>query len=170
MALPFWILETLREQTCKLFGFAFVFSLAVVCILLDVLRTVEGETSIYGIVEINLVVIISCLPTFGAIFDIYHGRAISRYSQHASGSSTTRSERMPINLFSWKRMPDRRQSQAEESNDHVIHIRTERLTIVELDAVQTAKTFEGERDPRKVNPPQGPSQPSVTCAISSRNV
>ena len=73
MALPFWMLRDLKIGLYQKLGLAFIFSLAIVCIALDVVRVVEAVSqnqALYTINEINLVVVISCLPTYRTLLGV----------------------------------------------------------------------------------------------------
>ena len=73
MALPFWILKDLKVGMSKKLGLAFMFSFAIVCVALDIVRVVEAvsqKQALYTVIEINLVVIISCLPTYRTLSNI----------------------------------------------------------------------------------------------------
>ena len=73
MALPCWMLRDLKIGTPKKLGLAFIFSFAIVCIALDIVRVVEAVSenqALYTIIEINLVVVISCLPTYRTLLGI----------------------------------------------------------------------------------------------------
>lgn len=70
MALPFWMLRDLKVSLPQKLGLAFLFSFAIVCVVLDIVRVVEAisqNQALYTIIEINFVVIISCLPTYRAL-------------------------------------------------------------------------------------------------------
>lgn len=73
MALPFWILRDLKIGMSQKLGLAFIFSFAFVCVALDIVRVVEAisqNQALYTVIEINLVVVISCLPTYRALLSI----------------------------------------------------------------------------------------------------
>ena len=73
MALPFWMLRDLKISISQKLGLAFMFSFAIVCVALDIVRVVEavsGNQALYTVIEINLVVIISCLPTYRTLLVI----------------------------------------------------------------------------------------------------
>ena len=76
MALPFWMLNHLKISMSQKFGLAFIFSFAIVCVALDIVRVVEAvhqHQALYTIIEINLVVVISCLPAYRALLSIGKG-------------------------------------------------------------------------------------------------
>jgi hypothetical protein len=91
MALPLWMIRDLRMKARQKIALAFIFSLATFCIALDILRVVEALASnqnLYTVLEINMVVIISCLPTYGTLLTIrdrIRGRKAS-YSGYPGGS------------------------------------------------------------------------------------
>ena len=70
MALPLWMVKDLNINVKQKLGMVFIFSLALFCIALDILRTVEAlaaNQALYTVLEINMVVIIDCLPTYSTI-------------------------------------------------------------------------------------------------------
>lgn len=73
MALPFWMLRELKIGTPQKLGLAFIFSFATVCVALDIVRVVEAVSqhqALYTVIEINLVVVMSCLPTYRTLLNI----------------------------------------------------------------------------------------------------
>ncbi len=73
MALPLSILSDLKISMSQKLGLAFIFSFAIVCIALDIVRVVEAVSQnkeLYTVIEINLVVVISCLPTYRTLLNI----------------------------------------------------------------------------------------------------
>ena len=77
MALPYWQLRTLNIGTNQKLGLAFIFSFAIVCVALDIVRVIEAvfqNQALYTIIEINLVVFISCLPTYRSLLIIRQRR------------------------------------------------------------------------------------------------
>lgn len=73
MALPFWMLKDLKIAMSQKLGLAFIFSFAIVCVALDIVRVVEAVSqnqALYTVIEINLVVVISCLPTYRSLLSI----------------------------------------------------------------------------------------------------
>jgi len=71
MALPLWMIYQLKLRTAHKIGLAFVFALAFVDIVFDILRTiytVNGGAlaldTLWDILEPTIAVIISCLPTY----------------------------------------------------------------------------------------------------------
>lgn len=90
MALPFWMLNDLKISKPQKAGLAFIFSLALTCVALDIVRVIEAvaqNQALYTIIEINFVVIISCLPTYRALLGIRQRRR----SRRPSGSYPWRS-------------------------------------------------------------------------------
>ena len=82
MALPFWMLGDLKIGMPQKLGLAFIFSFALVCVALDIVRVVEAVSqnqALYTVIEINLVVVISCLPTYRTLLNIRQ-RSMSRQS------------------------------------------------------------------------------------------
>ena len=109
MALPLWMLKGLQIHKFQKLGLAFIFSLAIVCVALDILRTAEALASnqaLYTVLEINFVVIVSCLPTYRALLNIGQQGRSGKASQYNSGGSNSMfsSLRRPSLFSSWKRM------------------------------------------------------------------
>lgn len=94
MALPLYMLKDLKMNIKQKVSLALMFSLAIFCVALDILRVVEAVASnqaLYTVLEINMVVIISCLPTYRSLLLIrikQRERKASRY-----GLSSGRSRR-----------------------------------------------------------------------------
>lgn len=91
MALPWWMIKDLNVNKAQKIGLALIFSVATVCVVLDIVRTVEAVSqhqALYTILEINFVVIMSCLPTYRALMTIFQRHKSSR---RPSGSSAWRS-------------------------------------------------------------------------------
>ena len=85
MGLPIWMLKDLKISIAQKTGLAFIFSLAIVCVALDIIRVIEAvkqNQALYTIIEINFVVIISCLPTYRALLGIGQRRKSSRPSSN----------------------------------------------------------------------------------------
>ena len=85
MGLPIWMLEDLKISIAQKIGLAFIFCLAIVYVALDIIRvveTVKQNQALYTIIEINFVVIISCLPTYRALLGIGQRRQSSRPSRN----------------------------------------------------------------------------------------
>lgn len=90
MAMPFWMLKGLKISTPQKVALGFIFSLATVCVILDIVRVIEAvaqNQALYTIIEINFVVIISCLPTYRALV----GMSKRKESRRPSGSYPWRS-------------------------------------------------------------------------------
>ena len=109
MMLPLWMLRELKVGRPQKIGLAFIFSLATVCVALDIVRTTEALASnqaLFTILEINFVVIVSCLPTYRTLFTLKQRRARSKASAYPSGStpSAFSSLKKPFAVSSWKRM------------------------------------------------------------------
>lgn len=83
MALPFWMIKDLKVNAAQKIALGFVFSLAVVCVVLDIVRVIQAvdqRQALYTIIEINFVVIISCLPTYRALLGMKQRRNLRRPS------------------------------------------------------------------------------------------
>ena len=72
-------------------GLAFIFSLAIFTVVLDIVRTVEavlGNQDLYTILELNFNVIVSCLPSYRALLKMDQRKANSKkYQGYSAGSS-----------------------------------------------------------------------------------
>ena len=73
MTLPFWMLKDLKIPIPQKLGLAFIFSVALFCVALDIVRVIDAVSqnqALYTVIEINSVVVISCLPTYHALLNI----------------------------------------------------------------------------------------------------
>ncbi len=92
MALPLSILRDLKISMSQKLGLAFIFSFAIVCVALDIVRVVEAVSqnqALYTVIEINLVVVISCLPTYRTLLNIgqlYKSRQIRPWRSLEQGN------------------------------------------------------------------------------------
>ncbi len=120
MALPFWMLRDLKITAPQKIALGFIFSLAVVCVVLDIVRVIQAvnqRQALYTIIEINFVVIISCLPTYRALLGMKQRRHLRRPSTSypwrsvngAFGKSEDGDQRH-------LRIPDRSEAQTEETS------------------------------------------------------
>lgn len=67
-------------------GMAFVFCLAFFCVALDILRTVEAlgsNQALYTVLEINMVVIIDCLPVYSTLLSWRRRRLESKQGKQS---------------------------------------------------------------------------------------
>lgn len=95
MALPIAMLKALQIRTSAKFGLAGVFSCVFIIIAFDIARVVEtltvvgepGSTALWTNLESAVAVIVSCLPSFTALFNRRHfrnaGRNASPYRSHS---------------------------------------------------------------------------------------
>lgn len=95
MALPLGMLKSLQMRTAAKVGLAGVFCCASITIIFDILRAVEtdtkggvkGSTALWTNLESAVAVIVSCLPSFTALFssqsERYGGRNRSPYKQRS---------------------------------------------------------------------------------------
>ena len=109
MALPLWQLKELHVKLRQKIALAFVFSVALICVILDIVRTVEAihsNQALYTVLEINFVVIVSCFPTYRALLSLGQQERSRKPSQYSSGSrpSVFSSWRRPSVFSSWKKM------------------------------------------------------------------
>ena len=88
MALPLSMLRYIRRSTDQKLGLGLIFSIAIVTVALDIVRTVEsisggafGYISLYCILETTFTVIISSLPVY---------RSLVSYIQKKYSSAATR--------------------------------------------------------------------------------
>ena len=105
MALPWWMIKDLKVNRVQKFALALLFSVAIVCVAMDIVRTIEAvaeHQALYTILEINLVVIISCLPTYRALLNVFQRHR----SRRPSGSSY------------WKSLEDKGPSKSGQSRSH----------------------------------------------------
>ena len=90
MALPLWRLKDLQIGKVQKISLAFIFSFAIVCVAFDILRTVEAvanNQALYTVLEINFVVIISCLPTYRALLNLNEKRKLTWPYKLSTGKS-----------------------------------------------------------------------------------
>lgn len=86
MALPLAMLKDLQMRTPAKFGLACVFSCAFITVAFDILRAVEtdrkggikGSTALWTNLESAVAVIVSCLPSFTALFSAKKDRNVGR--------------------------------------------------------------------------------------------
>lgn len=91
MVLPFWMLKNLQVRRRQKAALAFIFSFAMFCIILDILRTVQAlrsKQALYTVLELNLNVMIACLPTYRALLNMEHLRKFSLISRFSSWASS----------------------------------------------------------------------------------
>ena len=74
MILPLWMLRTLKVRTGQKLGLALIFSIGIVVVVLDIVRTVKSlaatdftEVAAYDIAEVTASIIVSALPTYQAL-------------------------------------------------------------------------------------------------------
>lgn len=92
MALPVWMISQLQMNVRQKIGLGFVFSIAILCVALDILRTVEAvaeNQALYTVIEVNFSVIVFCLPTYRRLFA---DQAWSQIRKSIAGSSGHNSE------------------------------------------------------------------------------
>ena len=75
MVLPLWMVRTLKIRKDQKVGLAFVFSIGIVVVALDIVRNVKSvqatdftEVAAYDIAEVCAAVIVSSLPTYQALW------------------------------------------------------------------------------------------------------
>lgn len=147
MALPLWMIKDLKISRAQKAGLAFVFSLALVCMILDIVRTIQAlgsNQALYTVLEINFAVIVSCLPTYRSLLNMgqqrhtsrTYGRA-SKYGQFSKGS--------------WKHIsvPGVNKSKSDNSD-------TTQLTPDTIYVTQDYKVTSGKRDPYELETMEKP--------------
>ena len=117
------MLKDLKIKLAQKIGLAFVFSLATICVVLDIVRTVEAIDSnqaLYTVLEINFVVIVSCLPTYRALLNLGQAGRSRKPSQYSSGSrlSAFSPWRRPSVFSSWKKMENGSWSNGQGRPNH----------------------------------------------------
>lgn len=164
MALPLWMIKDLKITLPQKIGLIFIFCLAFVCIALDILRVVEAvahHEALYTIIEINFVVIISCLPTYRALLGINKRRkstaASGSKSRTLSGSHAWRSIDRGVASESEDKQPIRSKEASDiEMGGKGIHV-TRDFKFVDgerdrdpysLDALDAPNRAAGARSPR----------------------
>ncbi len=167
MALPLWMIKDLKITLPQKIGLIFIFCLAFVCIALDILRVVEAvalNQALYTIIEINFVVIISCLPTYRALLGINKRRkstaASGSRSRTLSGSHAWRSIDRGVASESEDKQPIRSKEASDiEMGRNGIHV-TRDFELVDgkrdrdpysldaLDALDAPNRAAGARSPR----------------------
>ena len=154
MALPFWMLGDLKITMPQKLGLAIIFSVAFVCIALDIVRVVEAisqHQALYTVIEINLVVVISCLPTYRTLIGV-RKRKRSRQSH------------------SWRSLQKGKYSRSQDGDNYPL--RTAKFGEIEMSArsIQVTQDVEisnvaGDSNP--LEPPDPPNKPGVTALRSN---
>ena len=119
------MLKDLKISISQKVGLAFIFSLAIVCVALDIVRVIEAvklNQALYTIIEINFVVIISCLPTYRALLGIGQRRKSSRPS--TSYPWRSREERKYFEDGDEHPLQDREPTDVEK-NENSIYVSTD---------------------------------------------
>ena len=136
------MLKDLKIQKLQKLGLGFIFSFAIVCIAFDILRTVQAvaqNQALYTILEINFVVIISCLPTYRALLNLGQTRKSTRPSQ----------------LSSWKATGNSLPLRSQDGDGKPLRGDLESGTEMSSRGIQVTKGFtvsNGERDPYALEP------------------
>ena len=142
------MLKGLKIGTPQKIALGFIFSLAIVCVVLDIVRVIEAvgqNQALYTIIEINFVVIISCLPTYRALV----GMKKRKESRKPSGSYPWRSTDGAFSKGSASNKSDLTSSDDTEAQmeGNTIHV------------TQELEVRKGERDPYPLDPPEAGQQP-----------
>ena len=123
MALPLWMIRPLNMKLQQKIALAFVFSIAIFCVALDILRVVEALASnqaLYTVLEANMVVIISCLPSYGTLLSSRSTKERRRdftNSRPARGSSSPYPRRAGSRTLDQAPVPDNVQLLRVERRD-----------------------------------------------------
>ena len=158
MALPFWMLKDLKISIPQKIGLAFIFSLAIVCVALDIVRVVEAvnqNQALYTIIEINFVVIISCLPTYRALLGMGQRRKLSR----------------PSTTSPWRSRQEGEYWEQEDSDQHPLRNRAATDVDMSGKSIHVLKDFKvssGAPDPFPQDALDASSRP-VTGALPSHS-
>jgi hypothetical protein len=108
MVLPLFMLHQIRIRRSQKIGLAMLFCIVFVTIALDILRTVQslpgGSFSgsiLYGILENAFTVIISCVPTYRALFGIERKAKANEYahwnwSRRKTGANNSGTDVSPL--------------------------------------------------------------------------
>ena len=152
MALPFWMIRDLKVGMSQKLGLAFIFSLAIVCVAFDIVRVVEavsGNQALYTAIEINLVVIISCLPTYRTLLSI--GQRRKSQQSHP-----------------WRSLEQRNYWRSQDGHDH--RLKRGKSSEVETSAtsIHITHDFELSNVARDMDPLDQPDTTSKPARAASR--
>lgn len=142
MAMPLWMLKGLRISAPQKMALGFIFSLAIVCVVLDIVRVIEAVSqhqALYTIIEINFVVIISCLPMYRAVV----------------GMNKRRQRRRPSGSYPWRSVDG---AFGKSDNGNKSHLgssdaREARMEGMSIHVTQELEVMGGERNPDSSHPP-----------------
>ena len=140
------MLQGLKINRPQKVALGFIFSLATVCVVLDIVRVIEAvnqNQDLYTIIEINFVVIISCLPTYRALV----------------GMNKRKESRRPSGSYPWRSVDG---AFAKSGNSNKSHLRSSDDTEAQMKGMSIHVTkelevMEGEHDPHPLRP-QGTGQ------------
>ncbi|KAK4691594.1 hypothetical protein P7C71_g5434, partial [Lecanoromycetidae sp. Uapishka_2] len=157
MALPFWMLKDLKIDRSQKIGLGLIFSVALVCVALDIVRTVEAvaqHQALYTIIEINLVVIMSCLPAYRALLTIFQRRKASR----------------PKGNSAWKSLEDGVVGESVGRDNHQMRSVRSYESEPGLNGIQVTRDVDilnRQRDPYSLESLGGQSEAKVTSPFQS---
>lgn len=151
MALPFWMLGDLKITMPQKLGLAIIFSVAIVCIALDIVRVVEAisqNQALYTVIEINMVVVVSCLPTYRTLIGL-RKRKRSRQSR------------------SWRSFERGKYSRSQDGDNYPLRTAKSSENEMSAKSIQVTQDVEisnvaGELDP--LNPLGPPNKPAVAAS------
>lgn len=167
MALPFWMIQDLKIDRSQKIGLGLVFSVAIVCVVLDIVRTIEAvaqHQALYTIIEINLVVIVSCLPTYRALLTTFHRRRETRRPSRGSAWRSIEDGTGPKSRDRNSHLLQSMDGDISKSDANVIHVKKE-VTVSKGDRVSKE-----ERDPYlldRLEVPGGPTRPPATSTVQT---
>ncbi|MCJ1247924.1 hypothetical protein MMC30_005139 [Trapelia coarctata] len=157
MALPIWMIKDLKVSMRQKLGLVFVFSIATVIVVLEIIRTIESlnlNIVLMVTLEINLAVIVSCLPTY---------RALLCLGQQRHPSRTTKYKKPP--KVSWLRSISSGPTKVKSDNSD--HSDTTQLTPESIYVTKGYKISSGKRDQFEL---KSMDTPSMEFRPSSPNV
>ena len=133
-------------------GLAVIFSVAIVCIALDIVRVVEAisqNQALYTVIEINMVVVISCLPTYRALIGV---RKRKRSQQSRS----------------WRSLERGKYSRSQDGDNDPL--RTAKSSEIEMSArsIQITQDVEVSNVAGKLNPLDPPDPPNKAGVAAVR--
>lgn len=157
MALPLWMIKDLKIDRTQKIGLGLIFSVALFCVALDIVRTIEAvaqHQALYTIIEINLVVIISCLPVYRSL--------LNKFQRHRS----TR----PKGSSAWRSLEDGAVGKAEGRDSHLLRNMNTSESNSGANVIHITKDIavsNMERDPYLLEPLEGHSRPQAASSYQT---
>lgn len=152
MALPLWMLRELKIGVSQKLGLALIFSFAIVCVALDIVRVVEAlsqNQALYTIIEINLVVVISCLPTYRTLLSIRQRNKSSRQS------------------YPWRSLEQGKHWRGQDGDHHPLRSGQDNEIGMSTNPIHITQTFEISNDARDPYALDTTSKPARAASASS---